>query len=66
MKIYEKHKSDLKHLKYLVKKYLTHQDFQEIFRNEKSEVNYAAYIGAAKREPMQKIFINSLNQNLKI
>lgn len=65
VKIYEKHKSDLKHLKYLVKKYLTHQDFQEIFRNEKSEVNYAAYIGAAKKRANAEDFYKFLKSKLK-
>ena len=65
VKIYEKHKSDLKHLKYLVKKYLTKQDFQEIFRNKKSEVNYAAYIGSAAKSANAEDFYKFLRSKLK-
>lgn len=44
VRIYEKHQSDLKQLKYLAKKYLSHQDYLEIFRSDKTN-GYAAYIG---------------------
>ncbi len=44
VQIYEKHKSDLKQLKYLVKKYLPHQDYTEIFRDS-DKPNYATYSG---------------------
>lgn len=65
VKIYEKHKSDLKQLKYLVKKYLTKQDFQEIFRNTKSKVNYVSYIGSAEKRANSEDFYNFLKSKLK-
>ena len=47
--IYEKHKEDLKNLKYLVKKYLSKQDYREIFRDADKD-NYAAYCGKLKKD----------------
>ena len=47
--IYEKHKEDLKNLKYLVKKYLSQQDYQEIFRAAGKD-NYAAYCKKLKKD----------------
>ncbi len=47
--IYEKHKSDLKNLKYLVKKHLSNQDYREIFRDANSD-NYATYCGKLKKD----------------
>ena len=65
VKIYKKHKSDLKQLKYLVKKYLTKQDFQEFFRNEKSEANYVAYIGSAEKKANTEDFYKFLKSKFK-
>lgn len=46
VKVYEKHKSDLKYLKNLVKIYLTKQDYQDLFvETGKKKSNYCAYIG---------------------
>lgn len=42
--VYEQHKSDLKQLKYFVKKYLPSR-YHELFRAEKNQKNYVAYIG---------------------
>ena len=49
VEIYEKHKEDLKNLKYLVKKYLSKQDYQEIFRAAGKD-NYAAYCKKLKKD----------------
>ena len=65
VKIYEKHKLDLKKLKYLVKKYLIKQDFQDIFRNEKNGTNYAAYIGSAEKKVNTEDFYKFLKTKLK-
>lgn len=51
--IYKEHKKDLKNLKYLVRKYLSHQDYLEIFRNTDKN-NYAAYCGRDKRKKISR------------
>lgn len=65
VKIYEKHKSDLKQLKTLVKKYLPHQDYLDIFRCKNGKENYAAYIGAAAKSTNQEEFYKFLKSKLK-
>lgn len=45
--LFEKHKNDLKRLKYLVKKFLSKEDYKDLFTNNK-ENNYVAYIGMGK------------------
>ena len=63
--IYEKHKSDLKQLKYLVKKYLSRQDYAEIFRNT-DKSNYAAYCGRDKLKKVNREdFYKFINGKLK-
>ena len=42
--VYEKHQNDLRDLKYICKKYLSKQQYNEIFRDEKSDNNYTAYV----------------------
>lgn len=42
--VYDQHKSDLKALKQIVKKYVPER-YSEIFRSEKTKNNYVAYIG---------------------
>ena len=49
VKIYEKHKKDLKDLKYIVKKYMPEQYF-EIFSDPKIKTNYGAYVGKVSRK----------------
>lgn len=47
--IYEKHKSDLRKLKNLVRKYMSDADYKEIFRQYGEKLNnYSAYAGIAK------------------
>lgn len=49
IELYEKHKHDLRYLKRIVKKYLSKEDYKNIFviTNDKL-ANYAAYIGMTK------------------
>lgn len=50
VKIYEKHKTDLSYLKTLVKKYLTKEEYHQIFvKTEDKLHNYCAYIGMTKK-----------------
>ncbi len=50
VKIYEKHKTDLAYLKKLVKKYLTKEEYNQIFaKTEDKLYNYCAYIGMTKK-----------------
>jgi len=50
VKIYEKHKADLAYLKNIVKKYLTKEDYNQIFvKTEDKLCNYCAYIGMTKK-----------------
>lgn len=44
IEIYEKHKADLKELKYFVKKYLTKTDYDEMFREISDKLNYVSYV----------------------
>ncbi len=53
VQIYEKHKSDLQQLKYLVRKYLSRQDYNEIFRDIDKN-NYVAYCGLEKRKKINR------------
>ena len=53
VKIYEKHKSDLKQLKYLIKKYLSRQDYADMFRASDKN-NYVAYCGLDKRKKISR------------
>lgn len=47
--IYEKHKSDLRFLKKVVRKYLTKEEYKDIFINTSDKLkNYSAYIGMTK------------------
>ena len=65
VKVYEKHKADLKQLKYLVKKYLPRQEYQDIFRSPESDKNYTAYCGAGqKKNADQEIFYKHLKSKL--
>ena len=50
VKAYEKHKQDLKYLKKVVHKYLSAEDYKEIFveTNDKLK-NYCAYVGKTKK-----------------
>ena len=46
---YEKHKSDLRFLKKIVRKYLTKEDYKDIFVSTSDKLkNYSAYIGMTK------------------
>ncbi|MBE6384294.1 MAG: type II CRISPR RNA-guided endonuclease Cas9 [Lentisphaerae bacterium] len=69
VRIYEKHKSDLKALKYLVKKYLSPQDYRDIFRAADKN-NYAAYCGRDKLRKIKRedfyTFIKGKLKNIKI
>lgn len=50
VKVYEKHKQDLKYLKKAVRQYLTSEQYKEIFVQTKEKVNnYCAYIGMTKK-----------------
>lgn len=42
--VYETHKKDLKNLKYICKKYLSNQQYNEIFKDKKTANNYASYV----------------------
>ncbi len=44
VEVYETHKSDLKDLKEICKKYLSPESFKAIFKDLKSKSNYASYI----------------------
>lgn len=41
---YDKHKSDLKDLKYFIRKYLSQNDYSVIFREISEKANYSSYI----------------------
>lgn len=45
---YEKHKADLKLLKRLIKNECSKNVYDEMFRDEKQQANYCAYIGSSK------------------
>ena len=50
VKVYEKHKKDLAYLKRVVKKYLTVQDYKNLFVvTDEKKKNYCAYIGMTKK-----------------
>ena len=50
VKVYEKHKQDLKYLKNLVRTYLTREDYQALFvKTGQKKSNYCAYIGMTKK-----------------
>lgn len=50
VKIYEKHKQDLKYLKNIVKTYLQKEDYQALFvKTGQKKSNYCAYIGMSKK-----------------
>lgn len=49
IKLYEKHKQDLRYLKRLVKNHLKKEDYQNLFHSASQNGNYCAYIGLAKR-----------------
>lgn len=50
VKIYEKHKEDLKYLKDVVRKYLTPEEYKNIFEISDGKMsNYCAYIGMTKK-----------------
>ena len=69
VKIYEKHKSDLKDLKYLTRKYLSHQDYLDIFRSSTKD-NYAKYCGRDKLKKVSRedfySFLKSKINGIKI
>ena len=44
IEIYEQHKADLIVLKYLVRTYLTKDDYNEVFRNVSDKANYVSYV----------------------
>lgn len=47
---YEKHKKDLTYLKSLVKKYMTKEEYEQIFvKTEEKLCNYCAYVGMTKK-----------------
>ncbi len=59
VKVYEKHKKDLRYLKQVVKKYLTNEDYKHIFVYTDTKTdNYSAYIGMTKingkKVPLQR------------
>ena len=48
--VYEKHKKDLKYLKQIVRKYLTVEDYKQLFEISNEKINnYCAYIGMTKK-----------------
>ena len=50
VKVYEKHKADLKYLKNIVKKYFSKETYNEIFVESLDKLNnYPAYIGMTKK-----------------
>ena len=50
VKIYKKHKKDLKDLKHIVRKYLTPEEYKKVFVISDGKVNnYCAYIGMTKK-----------------
>ena len=66
VKIYEKHKADLKSLKYIVRKYLSTEDYNNIFRDSGRD-NYAAYCKSndskkTDRESFYKFLKNKLKE----
>ncbi|SEK56589.1 CRISPR-associated endonuclease Csn1 [Ruminococcus albus] len=58
VEIYEQHKADLKSLKYLVKKYLNRNDYNEIFRYASDKANYASYVYNRKNVSDEKVSVN--------
>jgi CRISPR-associated endonuclease Csn1 len=42
--IYEEHRKDLKNLKYIVTKYLSHDDYKKIFSDVSADNNYVRYV----------------------
>ncbi len=66
VKIYEKHKADLKSLKYIVRKYLSTEDYNNIFRDS-GRNTYAAYCKSndskkTDRESFYKFLKNKLKE----
>ena len=53
VRVYEKHGSDLKDLKYIVRKYLLQEDYREIFRSAEKN-NYVAYCGDQKQKKISR------------
>ena len=49
VKVYVKHKKDLRYLKQLVRKHLTKKDYRALFADTNQKNNYCAYIGMAKK-----------------
>lgn len=50
VKIYDKHKKDLNYLKNLVKKYMTKEEYNQVFvKTEEKLCNYCAYVGKTKK-----------------
>lgn len=66
VKIYEKHKQDLKLLKKTVKKYCSHDNYSEIFNDPTLKANYPAYVQISeKNSKKQHIEKNAcLNEDL--
>lgn len=57
--IYEKHRSDLKRLKVLIKQYMTKEDYDKVFVHTQDNLNnYSAYVGMTKKNG-QKIDMQS-------
>lgn len=57
--IYEKHRSDLKRLKALIKQYMTKEDYDKVFVHTQDNLNnYSAYVGMTKKNG-QKIDMQS-------
>ena len=65
--VYEKHKSDLRKLKHIVKKYLPLHSYTELFRAS-GKNNYVAYCGKQKEKKVQQDefykFLKSLLKNI--
>ena len=58
VKVYEKHKKDLRILKQLVKKYLPKEKYTEIFCDLKLKDNYVAYVSVNKRNNKKEVVEN--------
>ena len=44
--VYNKHKEDLKKLKYVIREYCSEEEYRKMFRSSKEKDNYCAYVGS--------------------
>lgn len=63
--VYEIHKADLQKLKYICKKYLSKQQYDEFFKDIKTANNYTAYVNKGDKRCAQEDFCKFTAKYLK-